>query len=186
VLDGPGSIFHKSSRYGMNLASFLPAVLLQDGDWTLRANVRWKRSDRELLLDKGQGLVSHYRDTGNYETQIHQWFVDRFKAQKACEWSLDRRVRPIDLGGRSVVMPDYRLTKDGRTAYLEIIGYWRKDYLQRRLEALRRHGPGNLILAVSKSLGKSTDLSVIGQEVVPFAKILQVKQVLEAAERVAQ
>lgn len=185
TLDGPGSIFHQSTRYGMQLANFLPALLLQDGLWSATATIRWKRSDRTLTVDHSSGLVSHYRDTGAYETRIHEWFVERFKAHKDNEWTLDRRVRPINLGGRSVVMPDYRLTCGGRTAFIEILGYWRKDYLARRVEALRMHGPGNLILAVSKKMGKSTDLSNIGAEVVPFAKIVPVKDVLAAAERVA-
>lgn len=186
TLDGPGSIFHQSSRYGMQLASFFPALLLQDGPWTATATVRWKRSDKELTLDPSSKLVSHYRDTGNYETQTHQWFVERFKANKQQDWTLDRRVRPVDLGGRSVILPDYRLTCDGRTAYVEILGYWKKDYLERRIEALRRHGPGNLILAVSKKMGDVAKLASLGAEVVPFAKIVPVKDVLAAAEKVAK
>ncbi len=186
TLDGPGSIFHQSSRYGMQLASFFPALLLQDGPWTATASVRWKRTDKELTIDPSSALVSHYRDTGNYETQVHEWFVERFKANKQTAWKLDRRVRPMDLGGRSVILPDYRLTNGDRTAYIEILGYWKKDYLNRRLEALRRHGPGNLILAVSKKMGDVAQLASEAAEVVPFAKIVPVKDVLAAAEKVAK
>ncbi|MEK6237262.1 MAG: DUF790 family protein, partial [Planctomycetales bacterium] len=40
----------------------------------------------------------------------------------------------------------------GRKIYMEVFGFWRKGAIQSRLEALRRHGPQDLILAVSKEL----------------------------------
>lgn len=185
TLDGPGSLFHQSTRYGKQLASFFPALPLQDGPWSLTADIRWQRSHRTLSLDHTAGLVSHYRDTGAYETRTHEWFVERFRSHNDDSWTLDRRVHPVDLGGRAVVLPDYRLRSGGRTAYLEILGYWKRDYLERRIEGLRRHGPGNLILAVSKKLGDVDQLDEIGAEVVLFSKIVPVKDVLAAAERVA-
>ena len=81
---------------------------------------------------------------------------------------------------------DFTFERDGRRAHLEIIGFWQRDYLQRRIELLRDYGPGNLVLAVSKSLGGGKGAVDLPVEVVPFAKIVPPKAVIEAVERVAQ
>jgi predicted nuclease of restriction endonuclease-like RecB superfamily len=189
VLDGPASIFGQSTRYGLQLATFFPAVLLQDLPWRLEADVRWGPTKRPVKLEVGPdlGLVSHLADTGAYAPRELDWFRERFDAADVGPWGLTDRVDPIELGGRGVVLPDVGLTDGQRTAWLEIVGYWRKDWLLRRLEALRRHGPGNLILAVSRKLAvDKTVLTNLPVEVISFSEVIPVKAVLEAAERVAR
>jgi predicted nuclease of restriction endonuclease-like RecB superfamily len=87
-----------------------------------------------------------------------------------------------------VLIPDFSFHKDGRTALLEIVGVWRKGYLERRLELLRRHGRPDLILAVSRSLlgDKGTAAADLGAEVVPWKSAIPAKKVLELVERVAR
>lgn len=187
TLDGPASVLVSTTRYGLALAGFLPALLLQEEPWTLEAEVLWTkgRHRKRLFLGSGAGLVSHYADTGAYKTRTHTWFEERWAAAEP-DWTLDDRTEPLDLGGRDLVLPDYRLTRDGRTAWLEIVGFWRRDWLERRLGLLREHGPGNLVIAVSRRLrvGKE-DLAEFPGEVVPFSEVVPVAQVLRAAERVA-
>jgi predicted nuclease of restriction endonuclease-like RecB superfamily len=184
-LDGPGSVLTQSTRYGRGLAGFFPALLLFDGSWTLDATIRWNRADRTLSLSSEDGLESHLPDTGAWKSRTHEWFEERFAATPS-DWTLDTDVLPLDLGGRGVVLPDYRLVRDGRVALVEIVGFWRKEYLLRRLDGLARHGPGNLILAVNRKLGEKADLDGLPLEVVPFGTAVPVKDVLAAAERVAR
>ncbi len=188
TLDGPASVLSMTTRYGLALARFLPALPLQTCPWTLEADVLWTKAKhrKRLVVDGADGLVSHYPDTGAYQTRIHEWFEERFAAAET-GWALDDRTEPLDLGGRDLVLPDYRLTRGGRTAWLEIVGYWRRDWLERRLRWLSEHGPGNLVLAVSRKLkvGRE-DLGDFPGEVVDFARVIPVGKVLEAAERVAR
>ncbi len=188
VLDGPTSLFRQSTRYGMQLASFFPALLLQEVPWTLEATVIWTRARhrKRLHLTHDQGLVSHYRDTGAWKTKEAQWLEERFAALDT-DWELSERVQPLDLGGKAMVLPDYRLRKEGRVAWVEIVGFWQRDWLERRLDLLRRYGPGNLILAISrKLLTDKADKSDLPGEIIEFSKIVPARRVLEAAERVAR
>jgi predicted nuclease of restriction endonuclease-like RecB superfamily len=67
-------------------------------------------------------------------------------------WTLEREVEIIDLKG-TVFLPDFALRHpDGRTIYVEIVGFWHPDYLKRKLGKVRRAGLPNLILAVSERL----------------------------------
>ena len=47
-LDGPVSIFHRSQKYGIQMAVFLPALLLCKG-WRMRAEIQAQRRPRRLL-----------------------------------------------------------------------------------------------------------------------------------------
>jgi hypothetical protein len=51
------------------------------------------------------------------------------------------------------MIPDFSLVHpDGRTALLEIIGYWRPDYLKKKFSQVRQAGRSDLILAISERL----------------------------------
>jgi predicted nuclease of restriction endonuclease-like RecB superfamily len=51
------------------------------------------------------------------------------------------------------MIPDFRLVHpDGRDFLLEIVGFWRPDYLQKKFYQVRRAESNNLILAISERL----------------------------------
>jgi predicted nuclease of restriction endonuclease-like RecB superfamily len=51
------------------------------------------------------------------------------------------------------MIPDFRLVHpDGRVFILEIVGYWRPEYLQKKFAQVRRANCDNLILAISERL----------------------------------
>ncbi|TNE87155.1 MAG: DUF790 family protein [Deltaproteobacteria bacterium] len=184
TLDGPLSLFKQSTKYGMNLANFLPALLLQQGPWRMEATVLWTkaRHKKTLLVDDGMGLVSHYADTGAYEPREVQYFRERFEAADS-PWTLKTGSRPLNLAGRSVLVPDFTLVRGDDLVHLDIVGFWRREWLIRRLELLQRSGPQNLILAVSNKLSGSKEaLEGFEGEVIEFSQVLSPKKVLEAAE----
>ncbi len=187
-IDGPQSLFSQSTRYGMQLATFFPAILLQDGPWTLDATVLWgtARTRRTLTLSQQDGLISHYRDDGVWEPNAVTWLRERWAAQNS-GWTLFEANEPVVLPGGVVLMPDFVLERDGKRALVEVVGFWRRAWLDARLEALRKSGPGNLILAVSRRLHSAKEeLADFPGEVVDFAEVIPPKRLLEAAERVAR
>lgn len=187
-LDGPMSLFQLSQKYGLQLAEFLPALLLCDA-WRATAEVMWGKEKRPavLRLTSEQGLVSHYPDKGTYLTREEQWLQERF-AELDTPWKLERRSEVIDLGGRGVLIPDYVLRhKDGRAAYVEVMGFWRKEYLETRLALLRAEGPKNLVLVVPWRLrGSDEELREAAGEVVFYKDVILAKELVERAERVAK
>jgi predicted nuclease of restriction endonuclease-like RecB superfamily len=182
TLDGPASLFSQTTKYGVALAKFFPALLLQPGEWTAEGRVNWPRAGR-ISLSSGDGLVSHYRDAGAWVPQEATWFAERWEALDT-GWTLVRDAAPLDQGGEGVVVPDFTFRKGRRVAHLEILGFWRKGTVQKRLALLKRHGPKNLVLAVSKRLaGEEAELP---DSVVVFKDIVPAKKVLELVEAVAR
>jgi hypothetical protein len=182
VLDGPTSLFSQTTRYGLALAKFFPTILLQPGRWHLTAAVEWTRGSKVLSLPSTCGLRSHYRDLGAYDTREAQWFAERFTALES-GWELSRDGAPLDQGGEAIVVPDFTFRKDGREAHLEILGFWRKGSVAKRLQLMERCGPSNLVVAVSRKLaGEAGDLP---EGVVSFAEVIPAKEVLRRIEEVA-
>lgn len=189
TLDGPMSLFTLSQKYGLQLAEFFPALLLCAA-WRATAEVRWGKEKRPLLLRLSSelGLASHYPDKGVYVTREEQHLLDRF-ADLATPWTLERRAEVIDLGGRGVLVPELviRHTGDGREALVDVMGFWRKEYLDARLALLREEGPRHLILLAPWRLrGDEGELARAAAEVIFYKDVIPAKELIERAERVAR
>ncbi len=156
TIDGPTSLFSSSTRYGLAIAKLIPA-LLHVTKWSLAATLQtrdfytnnWKTG--RFTLDSDCGLVSHYPPGKPYDSMLEEAFVDRWNSLNT-EWVLEREVDLIPIPG-SVMIPDFRLVHpDGRTFLLEIVGYWRPEYLQKKFSQVRQSQRDNLILAISERL----------------------------------
>jgi uncharacterized protein len=184
LLDGPQSLFKQSTRYGMQLAVFLPSLLLLPGIWELEADLLWgkKRKTRKIFrLDSGEGIISHYRATGVWRSRTELWFEQRF-LEKDRGWSLS----PGELvfqDGQNLLLPDFTFRKGSRIAHMEIVGFWRKG----RLENLLETSPSNLVLAVSKNLcgDKKALPAGLANRILAFAEAIPPGKVVGLLERIA-
>src|SRR5262249_58560320 len=110
-LSGPVSIFHRSQRYGVQMAVFLPALLLYPG-WRMRAEIGTKTGTAFFELDsKQKHLRSHYvaDDLRPQNLQIAKLLEDFGKL--GGEWSAQPSQEVIDLG-ESAFVPDLASTGD--------------------------------------------------------------------------
>jgi len=187
VLDGPMSLLRQTSRYGLQMALFLPGLALCE-QWTLEADVVWgkKKTPCRFKLTDEQGLVTRARDTGTWISDEEKHLEASFAAQET-PWRLEREARILDLDGRGVLTPDYVLRhEDGREAYVDIVWFWRKQAFKKRLELLREHGPPNLIIALATRLNADrSDADVGDASVYPFKGVIIPKKLIALAEEVA-
>jgi hypothetical protein len=81
------------------------------------------------------------------------------------------------------MIPDFRLVHpDGRSYLLEIVGYWRPEYLQKKFAQVRKASCNNLILAISERLNldkAGIKLNDLPCQVIWFKDKLLPKSVLE-------
>ncbi len=132
LLDGPVSMFRLSQKYGLKLAVFLPALLLCTR-WKMEAEIVTAEGEQRYFpLDESSNLVSHYRDSTMYDSLLEKTFAERFHAIDS-DWDIEREVAIINLK-ETVFIPDFAFRHtDGRTALMEIVGYWRPEYLKKNL-----------------------------------------------------
>jgi predicted nuclease of restriction endonuclease-like RecB superfamily len=186
-LDGPTSLLQHSTRYGMALASWLPTLLLQTCPWRLEAEIRWgvRKVRHTLNLSSETGLRPYTRDQGAYVTRVEEWFQERFLALES-PWTLSRGGEPVRLTGQELLFPCFTFTQGERVAHLEIVGFWRKDWLKRRLTALKGASSAKLVLAVSSRLDAAKGgIEGFKGQIIPFKEVVPAKDVLAAIERLA-
>ena len=156
TVDGATSLFGTSTRYGLAIAKLLPA-LLHVTKWSLNATLvekdAYSKQKRTSLftLDSNCSLISHYPAGKMYDSAIEASFAESWEKLNT-EWKLEREVDLIPIPG-SVMIPDFRLVHpDGRTYLLEIVGYWRPEYLRKKFWQVQQADCKNLILAISERL----------------------------------
>ena len=187
TMDGPASLFKASTRYGLALAKMIPA-LLHVTKWSLQAKLQ-NRDQYSGNIKTGKfsmnsdrcNLVSHYPPGKPFDSMLEASFYKSWTKAKT-EWRLEREVDLIPLPG-SVMIPDFRLVHpDGREFLLEIVGYWRPEYLQKKFYQVRNGDTDNLILAVSQRLNlekAGVKFSDLPNKLIWFKNKLTFKAVLE-------
>src|SRR3954451_5061320 len=181
-IDGPLSLFSATNKYGLQMALFLPALLLCQ-DFRLDAELRWgpKREPRTFHLESADGLISHQADTGTYVPAELGAFLDRFR-QVAPAWEVTESTEVIELGREGVWVPDYRFVHrpTGTDVFVEVVGFWKRASLDRLLRLLPRHGPKRYVLAISERL--KVDEEALGELSGP---VLRFKELPNAPEMAA-
>ena len=201
-VDGPASLFAPSTRYGLAMAKLLPA-LLHVTRWSLCASLRPRvfpgddnttrlREDSTpaadtFALDAACGLVSHYKPPGEFDSILEEAFAARWQKLNT-PWKLEREVDLVPVPG-SAIIPDFRVAHpDGRSVLVEIVGFWRPDYLRKKFALIRRAGRPDIVLAVSERLNLAAagvNVDDLADRLVWFKGKLDPRAVLERVEAVA-
>jgi uncharacterized protein len=184
-LDGPLSLFSATQKYGLQLALFLPTLLLCS-DFELKAKLRWgpERKDKIFNLSAKDGLVSHQAETGAYVPPEVPMFVEMFQ-KKIADWEISEETEIIPLG-KSFWIPDYRLVHraTGQTVMLDILGFWRRSSVERHLALLREFADRPFILALSDQLNVEEDeLAGLPDHVVRFRNMPLADEIAKRAEQ---
>ena len=144
-IDGPISLFKLTDRYGTSIAKLLPSII-SSGKWWLNSwIVRKTMSGKKIYefnissLEVPSLLTDPYdgnkRFTSYFDSSIEQKFANRFE-QVANGWKLIREPDPLIVSGGRAFIPDFMIQKYDRRIYLEIVGFWTKEYLQRKIQKL--------------------------------------------------
>jgi len=69
------------------------------------------------------------------ERRLYEDFTALERAGETAGWRLEREPEPL-LFGATILVPDFALTRDQRRVYLEVAGYWRPGYRERKARKL--------------------------------------------------
>ncbi|HEX3557581.1 MAG TPA: DUF790 family protein [Pyrinomonadaceae bacterium] len=183
-LDGPVSIFQRSQKYGIQMAVFLPALLLCRG-WRMRAEIQAKpgRVAYFELTSEQTRLRSHYLSIEGYANPVVEKLAATW-SRGGGEWTLEASGEVVDLGG-SAFIPDFVLRRetDGARVLLEVLGFWTPEHLRERLLEFDHAGIRNFILAAWDDLRGSRDpLTNIPSHTIIFKKSLDPAAVVLLAD----
>ncbi len=184
VIDGPFSLFTSAQKYGLELALALPALVACD-TYKVRASVRWGKERIPLTFAiEGRGVRAP-EEPLRLPDEVDA-LVERFRALDA-PWQVEPASDILALPGIGLCVPDLRFhNRDtGEIAYLEVMGYWSRDAVWKRVELCRRGLDQRVIFAVSSRLRVSEE--VLGDELpgelYVYKGALSAKEVLRRLER---
>ena len=174
-IDGPISAIKQTERYGTRLAKVLPYLIMAER-WKIRAKVRRRgRVYNFFLTDRFSYLFPRVElKYLEYDSDVERTFYKRFQTLGS-GWTIKREPEPLVVG-KSILIPDFSFTKDGNTVYLEIVGFWTKEYLERKIKKLKKLRNVNMIVAVDEKLSCSK------LQEIPFKDIILYKGRLPAVE----
>jgi predicted nuclease of restriction endonuclease-like RecB superfamily len=183
-IDGPFSLFQAVTRYGLQLGLALPAITECDA-WTLDADVRWGADRQPARFHlAGQAAAPEGRDEPHSLPGDLQAFVTAFE-KLATPWRIDRDPSVLDLPGVGLCVPDLAFVRtEGertRRVYFEVLGFWSREAVWRRVDLARGGLPHEIIFAVSRDLRISEALldGVESASLYVFTRVLSPRGVLQ-------
>ena len=159
-LDGPVSIFHHSQKYGVQMAVFLPALLLCKG-WRMRAEIAPQKNRSGgrgffELTSEQTALRSHYTSFTSFEDSQAEKLTKGWGKLNSL-WQLQSSRDVIDLG-EAAFIPDFIMNHaSGRKVYLELLGFWTPRYLEQRLKEFEHARFTDFLLLASDELRGSRE-----------------------------
>ncbi len=183
TLTGAASLFHRSQKYGIRMAVFLPALLLCN-DWKMSAEIAQKEGGNVFyeLSSEQTELNSCYFDEPEYENSD----IEKLKknwGKSAAGWELSENAEVVDLG-KTAFIPDFVLiSPNNEKIYLDVLGFWTPKSLKKRLEEFHAANFQKFIFAASQELRGSREEPLWTSENVIFYKTkIEPNLLVETAE----
>lgn len=157
TLTGAASLFHRSQKYGIRMAVFLPALLLC-GNWKMRAEIANKdgRNSFYELTSEQTELVSSYLDSPEYENPVHEKLLKNWEKFQT-DWKLEQNREVVDLGKTAFVSDFVLISPKNEKIYLDVLGFWTPKNLQKRLQEFESANFNKYILAAWQELRGSRE-----------------------------
>lgn len=149
TFDGPASAMRSTSRYGIRFARMVPKLLSCRG-WRLEATVLGPRD--QLLgfeLSPADRLRSPLAAPDPFDSALEADIIARWDASPPEGWTLERETEILHRG-QEVLTPDFVLRHRGEPLprYIELVGYWTPEYLQKKAMQLSKFSQYRWILIV--------------------------------------
>lgn len=198
-IDGPFSLFQAVTRYGLQLAMALPAIA-ECGRWRIEAQVLWGKERRPVTFraaggdDGGERVARDLEgaDVSDLPDEIAALLARLAARESALEgdWIASPAAAILDLPGAGLCIPDLvfrRRDGTGTPVYLEVLGYWSREAVWRRVELIERGLPHRILFAVSKHLrvSEAALADELPGSLYVYARALDARTILERVERLA-
>lgn len=142
-VSGPASVLKMTTRYGTSIAKLVPYVVSLS-DWRIEARIRRGRKVLRLRLDSSVSqLFPRKTEEPEYDSSLERRFAS---IAEAGGWRAFREPEPL-VAGRSIMIPDFLLVKGVARVYVEVMGFWTPEYVERKLRKLARLKEPILVIA---------------------------------------
>lgn len=134
-LDGPTSLFKLTRRYGAALAKVVPEIM-RSKPWRIQAKILRANRLLNFTIECGEHgwLFPELQAAEEYDSTVEEEFAERFRSVLT-GWEVKRESEPVEAGS-AIMVPDFTLRFGRRTVHVEVVGFWTREYLKRKVEKL--------------------------------------------------
>ncbi len=186
-IDGPFSLFESVTKYGLQLALMLPALLRAERI-ALQAELRWGKTRSPLLFSlERKGTADGSEGRARLPDEVEALLTAFGEPRDG--WSAEPAERIIDLPGLGLCVPDVRFShRSGAVVFLEVLGYWSRDAVWQRVEMVQKGLGDKLLFAASQRLRVSEQVLAEHPSgaLYVYKSSLSAKAIVEHLERLRQ
>ena len=188
-IDGPYSLFESVTKYGLQLALALPALMACDR-WAIEADLRWGQERRPLRYSL-RGSLSAEPVAGEQTDGLPDEVAALLRDLQALPgpWRPAVAQAILDLPGVGQCVPDLEFVhqETGQRVYLEVLGFWSRDAVWKRIELAQKGLPEAVVFAVSKRLRVSEAAldSDLPAALYVYARVMNANAILARVEEVS-
>jgi predicted nuclease of restriction endonuclease-like RecB superfamily len=107
----------------------------------------------------------------------------------ASGWRIDREPAVLDLPGAGLCVPDLAFVRerDGARVHFELLGFWSREAVWRRVELVQAGLPHLILFAASRNLrvGEAVLDGSSTAALYTFARVMSAREILQRIERLA-
>lgn len=188
-IDGPASLFSAATRYGLDLALALPALAALPR-CSLEADVLWgkKRLARRFVWTPADAQLPSSDAPAPRRDEVTK--LHEALEKLGSPW----RARPssdvLHLPGAGVCVPDLTFVHDdsGDVVHLEVLGFWSREAVWRRVELVESGLVDRVVFAVSQRLRVSEKAldDEVSAALYAFKGVMSARAVLQKVEAVCR
>ena len=212
VLEGPISLFKMTDRYGTSMAKLLPSIV-GTPTWKINGSIVKRTDDGQKIYSfelsnentkefLRSTIDSTYQKNDNVEYNEYVYdssteaifakrFYQHFDQNDKFGWKISREPDPLIADGKAMI-PDFLFERFGRKVYFEIVGFWTKEYLERKAAKLKVLFDNNdknkknidLLVAVNSELACSQIETISKDKIFSFKKDVSIKPILEHLRKI--
>jgi uncharacterized protein len=182
VIDGPAAILENSRSYGVEIANFVPAVLLLTAPWFLTARLKVPQRERTFIfeLSNDNPYRSGYREKRVWINEKVEGLVKRFNEKYQDRFWAEATQHIVPLRHNRYLVPDFAIRLNGdrqgavaeRDFLCEWVHYPSTSKLQ-ALEQISAEIPDNYLIAIRGKRSKLKSLiSRLEPQLIVFAQEL--------------
>ncbi len=182
-VNGPVSLLKNTKKYGSSLAKLIPYIT-KSINWSIEAKIEMERGNEPRIftfnLNSGDNIPLPMNEAKEieFDSEVEEKFYKDLTLY-ASDWEIKREPTFIK-AGNYVIIPDFGFYKNGMTIFLEVVGFWTPEYIQKKIKKFNQTDT-KIIAAVNQNL-KCSRADFPG-EVIFYKKHIPIKPVLDILKR---
>jgi predicted nuclease of restriction endonuclease-like RecB superfamily len=185
-IDGPFSLFEQTTKYGLRLALALPAIMACPR-WDVTAELRWGKDRRPLRYHARGGEGPEPAAAPDLPDDVTALLSEL--RQLDSPWQASPSEAILDVPGIGACVPDLQFVhrETGAQVFFELLGFWSRAAVWKRVEMVERGLGQPVVFAVSKHLRVSEEVlpDEVPASLYVYARVLSASAILAKVERVA-